>query len=206
MFYETPFDRNERIRRKWWKFLVVNGWINPAIYENLKVSPKEARIMKKRSACGGAGSQFDYDARTSSIKGYFRPFNPMLEKKYIDSTLFSFRKILMCNKSYGDFIKYRKSLEKKYKFEAKETRRLHRKIKIEIRRLMKLADNAGCSSGYKNVFLGFGEDFVGMTMRVNISNEKLFHNIINESEQMLDDIYFRQSEILSTLIQRYKPQ
>lgn len=72
MDYPEPIGRDEKLRRKWWKFLVTNGHISPSKIFSGKVKPNTARSLKRLSACNGEGTQFEYSQKTGEISGYFR--------------------------------------------------------------------------------------------------------------------------------------
>jgi hypothetical protein len=161
--------------------------------------------MKKRSVCGGCATQYSYDARTKVISGFFRPSNPMLDKKRIEESISTFLRERRQRQCKGIAEQRTKEDSKKYATEIKQTRFYHGLITKEVNRLQYLSKKAGEPSGYKRYSPFWGRDFIGMLHRRINCASYLFNKISEDANRTLDDIYLRQADALSILIQRFQP-
>lgn len=164
MNYPCPIGRDERLRRKWWKFAVANGFVSPAKKFEGKISRYIACSYKESSACNGEGSQFDYDARTGLISGFFREKFIQFDRNSakFDSRVSMFRQKLMMDELNGNRIK----TEKKFSAEIKFTKQCHRLLSKEERLLADLENKLRYESGQheKQRYYGFyiGSSYVAM--------------------------------------------
>jgi hypothetical protein len=124
------FD-SERERRKFWRFVVSSGWVEPSIWVCGKVHQEDAREMMRASIDSGRGSLSFRDRESGAISGFFRGYWKAGFRAGVYAQKFHPTKDL--SNAYG---KFRRIVFEQYCAEAQRQKRIRDEAKWqEIRRL-----------------------------------------------------------------------
>lgn len=202
MQYHKVISSERYLHRKWCKFLVGNGLVTPSKYFLGTVPPKEARKMKKLSVCNGSGTQYDYNAKTGLISGFFRDsnfeslsdFSKLKTKELFKDTLISGKR----KKILAELRIEKKQWYRKIMPEILLTRRIWLDLDRERKLLMSLENALRVENGRRAI-----NSF--MILSISKRRDRMFGPmdlIIDLAKRDLHELYFLQIKTLQKLISK----